>query len=82
MKHFFGLLLLWIVILAVFTFLFAAFFFDPQYIYRAVLPTAFVFAAITYGFETQTQKIKTLEQRVAEMETKLSGGQDSGRMDA
>lgn len=72
MKHFLGTLLLWIVILAVFAFFFAAFLFDRQHIYRAVLPAAVVFAAITHGFERQSARISALERRVELLEQEQS----------
>ena len=68
MKRFFVAFLIWTVVLAVLMFFFAAFLFDRQHIYRAALPIAFVFAAITHGFETQAEKIKTLERRLENLE--------------
>ena len=72
MKRFFVTLLIWIIVLSVLMFFLAAFFFDRQHIYRAVLPIAVVFAVITYVFEMQSERMKELEQRVKMMENTLS----------
>jgi len=68
MKRFLGLVLIWIVVLSVLMFFLAAFFFDRQHIYRAVLPIAVVFAGITYVFEIQSERMKELEKRVKVLE--------------
>jgi len=76
MKNFLFTVLIWMVGLTVFTFLLAAYFFDGQHIYRAMVLAALVFAVITHNFEQQSERIKTLEKRVEALEKEHASDKD------
>ena len=77
MKKFLITALIWMVGLTVFAFLLAAYFFDGQHIYRAIVLAAIVFAVITHGFECQSERIKALEKRVETLEKEHASDKDA-----
>lgn len=67
MKKFLSILAIWVVLMLFFTFLFAAFLFDSQHIYRTSLVVSIVMSIITYLFEQQSDRIDVLEKRIKDL---------------
>ncbi len=67
MKNFFIILFIWIIIMLLFTFLFAWFFIDTQHLYRLPVLIAFIFSIITYAFYVQCEKIEKLNAKIDEL---------------
>ncbi len=68
MKKFLSIWAIWIVLMLIFTFLFAAFLLDIQHIYRASFVVSIVMSIITYVFAQQSDRIDVLEKRIKDLE--------------
>ncbi len=76
MKKFFIILFIWIIIMILFTFMFAWFFIDTQHFYRLPVLIAFIFSIITYSFYVQCEKIEKLNARIDELKTESDKSRD------
>jgi hypothetical protein len=64
MKKFLSIFTIWAVVMFVFTFLFASFFFDGDNIYWSSLFVSFIISVITYAFVKTLDRIDELEKRI------------------